>query len=166
MPFSLMNLILLLFGIFTYFHFRSGVYSYCRISKMSKSYIRKNTKGALNFWLYSQLHKQKNLGALYYLNLIYLLSLITFIFLFSFSWVSFLRIPVIISGILLGIATIPVFFVSLMYSNIEDTGKAFVAFNVVKGYNGKSRRFVTVFDWLFCIIPLAFYIFFLTRIIV
>ena len=163
MPFPLLNFILLLFGFFTYFHFRCGVYSYCRISKMSKTYIRKNTKGASNFWLYSQLHKQDNLGAFYYLNLIYLFILTAFLIAFALSWVPFLRIPVIIVGLLLGITTIPVYSASLIYTNIENVGKAFVVFKVFKGYNGKSRKYATLFDWLFCVLPLALYIFFLTR---
>lgn len=163
MPFPLSNLILLLLGLFTYFHFRSGVYACCRTSKMSKSYIRKNTKGASNFWLYTQLHKHNDLGALYYLNLIYLFCLIAFLIAFPFSWVSFLRVPVMIVGILLGIVSIPVFFISLIYTNIEYVGQAFVFFAVFKGLNGKSRMFATVFDWLFCILPLALYVFLLTR---
>ncbi len=163
MPFPLLNLTLLLLGFVTYVHFRSGVYAYCRISKMSKSYIRKNTKGASNYWLYSQLHRQNNLGALYYLNLIYLFALNAFLIAFALSWISFLRIPVMIFGILLGVVTIPVFFSSLIYTNIEDVGQAFVVFRVVKGYNGISRSFLTIFDWLFGFLPLALYVFFLTR---
>ncbi len=163
MPFYLANLILLLFCFFTYFHFRCGVDSYCRISKMSKRYIRKNKKGASNFWLYSQLHKQNNLGVLYYLNLIYLFALIAFLTAFALSWISFLKTLVMIIGVLLGIATIPVFFASLTYTNIEAVGQAFVIFKVIKGYNGKSRRFATMFDWLFGFLPLALYVFLLTR---
>ena len=163
MPFPVSNLILLLFGLFTYAHFRSGVYAYCRTSKMSKSYIRKNTKGASNYWLYTQLHKHNDLGALYYLNLIYLFCLIAFLIAFPFSWISFLRIPIMIIGILLGMASIPVFIKSLIYTNIQEFGQAFVFFKMVKGFDGKRRRFVTVFDWLFCILPLALYVFFLTR---
>ena len=163
MPFPLTNLILLVFGLFTYTHFRCGVHAYCRISKMSKSYIRKNTKGASNFWLYTQLHKHNDLGVLYYLNLIYLFFLIAFLIAFPFSWISVLRIPIMIIGILLGMASIPVFIKSLIYTNIEDVGQAFVFFKIFKGFNGKSRRFATVFDWLFCILPLALYVFFLTR---
>lgn len=128
MPFPLSNLILLIFALFSYIHFRGGVYAYCRISKMSKSYIRKNTKGASNFWLYSQLHKQNNLGALYYLNLIYLFCMITFLIAFSLSWIAFLRIPVIVVGILLSATIIPVLFASLIYTNIEDVGQPFVFF--------------------------------------
>lgn len=163
MPFPILNLILLLFGALTYFNFRSGVYSYCRVSGMSKSYFRKNTRGASNFWLYSQLHKQDKLGTLYFLNIIYLLSLSAFLIGFAFSWVSFLKIPVIIAGIFLGIVTIPVSFAALIYTNIEDTGRAFVVFKVRKGYNGKSRHVATLFDWLFCFLPLALYIFLLVQ---
>ena len=163
MPFPLSNLILLIFGIFTYVHFRCGVHAYCRISKMSKSYIRKNTKGASNFWLYSQLHKQNNLGTLYYLNLIYLLCLIAFLIALALSWISLMRIPIIVIGILLGVVIAPVFGVSLIYTNTEDIGQPFVIFRAFKGHNGKSRRFATVFDWLFCFLPLGLYVFFLTR---
>ena len=161
MPFPLSNLILLIFGLFTYVHFRCGVYVYCRISKMSKSYIRKNTKGASNFWLYTQLHNQNNLGILYYLNLIYLFCLIAFLIAFALSWISILKIPVMIIGIILGAMTIPVFFASLIYTNIEDVGQPFVIFKAYKINSG--RRFATVFDWIFCFLPLALYIFFLTR---
>ena len=88
---------------------------------------------------------------------------IAFLIVFPFSWISVLKIPVMIIGILLGLATIPVYFKSLIYTNIEDVGQAFVFFKMFKGFNGKSRRFATVFDWLFCILPLALYVFFLTR---
>ena len=162
MPFPLSNLILLIFGLFTYTYFRCGVHAYCRISKMSKSYIRKNTKGVSNYWLYTQLHKQNNLGALYYLNLIYLVCLIAFLIAFALSWISFLRIPVMIVGIILGVVTIPVFFASLIYTNIEDIGQPFAIFKTYKINDGK-RRFATVFDWMLCFLPLMLYIFFLTR---
>jgi len=66
-----------------------------------------------------------------------------------------------IVGILLGVATIPVFFASLIYTNIEDVGQAFVIFKVFKGVNGRSRRFVTVLDWLLGFLPLALYLFLL-----
>ena len=142
MPFPVSNLVLLLFGLFTYMHFRNGVYAYCRTSKMSKSYIRKNTKGISNFWLYSQLHKNNNLGALYYLNLIYLFCLIAFLIVFPFSWISVLKIPVMIIGILLGLATIPVYFKSLIYTNIEDVAPDDVA-NVVYFLVSPDSDYVT-----------------------
>ncbi len=163
MPFPLLNLILLLLGFFTYFHFRVGIYAYCRISKISKTYIRKNTKGVSNYWLYSRLHKQGDIGVLYYLNLIYLFLLILFSIAFALSWISFFKIPIIITGLLLSIASIPVFFTSLIYTNTDDVGKAFVVFKVFKGYNGKSRRFATALDWLFAFLPLALYVFFLIK---
>ena len=163
MPFWFTNLILLLFGFFTYFHFRTSVYAYCRISKMSKSYIRKNIKGALNYWLYLQLHKKEDLGVLYYFNLIYLFSLTAFSIAFLFSWVSFFTIPVIVLGVILGVATIPVYFVSLIYTNMDYVGKPFVVFRVIRGCNGKSRIYITIFDWLFCVLPLFVYVFLLIR---
>ncbi len=161
MPFPIANLILLLLVFCTYFHFRIGVYSYCRLEKMSKTYIRKYKKGILNFWLYAKLHKQKNLGALYYLNLIYLFTLIVFIFVFSLSWLPFLKTPVIIIGLLLGVASVPVFIVGEFYLNIENVGQPFVFFRFYKDFIGITR-FSTIFDWIFCVFPLAVYILCLT----
>ena len=163
MRFFILNLVILSCCGFIYFHFRSGVYAYCKISKMSSTYIRKNKKGVLNFWLYSQLHKQGNLGILYYLNIIYLFLLTIFLVAFSLSWVSFLKIPVIIIGLLLSTASIPVFTISLYYTNIHDVGKAFFVFRNFNGYNEKRHGISTMFDWLFGLIPLALYIFFLTN---
>ena len=161
MLFPLLNLIMLLFGIFVYCSFRTGVYSYCRISKMSKSYIRKNTKGTSNYWLYSQLHKQGKIGIIYYFNLVYLFLLLLFLFACTVAWIPFLKIPIVIIALLLGIASIPVFFISLIYTNLEYVGKAFVILAVYKGYNRRSRHFASVLDWLFAFLPLALYIYFL-----
>ena len=164
MPFPALNLILLMLGLYVYIFFRCGVYAYCRMSKMSKTYIRKNRKGYSNYWLYSRLHKKNDLGALYYLNLVYLFCLSAFLIAFPFSWVSLFRIPVMVIGILLGAASIPVFIISLIYRNIESVGQAFVFFKVYKEYNGRSRSFATVLDWLVAFVPLALYIFLLTKI--
>ena len=156
MPFVVANLILLLLSLLIYSHFRVGVYSYCRLSKMSKTNIRKSKKGFLNYWLYAKLHKQKNLGALYYLNLIYLFTLLTFIFAVALSWIPILEIPVIIVGFLLCITSVPVFIAGEIYLNIENVGQPFVIFRTYKLF-GKTR-FSAITDWLFCIFPLAFYI--------
>ena len=55
----LINIIMLLFCALSYSLFRQAVYYYCRMSKMRKRDIRKALKGASNFWLYTDLHKQK-----------------------------------------------------------------------------------------------------------
>lgn len=164
MPFAIINVILLLCCIFIYGYFRCGVFAYCRVfRRMSKTFIRKNQKGASNFWLYTQLHEQRNLGVLYYLNFIYLVFLLLFAVGTVFSWVSVLRIFIVTMGVLLGIASIPVYCISLIYLNFEQFGKKFVIFEVYKGYNEKSRMFASAFDWLFGFLPLGIYILVLTK---
>ena len=126
---------------------------------MSKTNIRKYKKGASNFRLYSQLHKQNDLGALYYFNLIYLFLLVAFFIAFVFSWIPLLKIPIIVNGLLLGITSIHVFALSLVYKNIECFGRPFALFRVVREHNGKNRYFATALDWLFPFIPLVLYVF-------
>lgn len=164
MPFAFINLIMLFLCAYIYGSFRFGVEAYCRVCRrMSKTMIRKNKKGASNFWLYTQLHKQKNLGKLYGLNFICLVSLASFTVATFFSWVPFLKIPVIIIGIFLGVTAIPAYFMALIYLNMEEFGRKFVLFKVYKGYNGKSRQFASAVDWLFCVLPLVLYIFMLLK---
>ena len=162
MIFFAANLILTLLSLYMYVYFRCGIYSYCRVKKMSKTYIRKNTKGASNYWLYSQLHKQCKIGIFYYINIIYLFSFFAFLVAFSLSWISFLRIPIIIVGVFLGIVAIPAFFLSLIYTNIEDVGQPFVIFKIYKGFNGRKRSYHAIIEWLFAFIPISVYIFLLT----
>lgn len=163
MEFFLVNLVFMLISLFAYIYFRTGISAYCSLMKMSKSFIRKNKKGVSNYWLYKQLHQEKNLGSFYYINYLFLSSLAAFVFISMFSWVKWMRIPVIVVGIALGLIEIPAIFKALISINREEIGRAFVLFSVFKGYNGKSRRFATVLDWIFCILPLAIYILLLTR---
>ena len=159
----LSNLVLLLFALLAYYLFRAEIFTYCRIKRMRKRDIYKNLKGVSNFWLYSQLHKQINLGVLYYLNLIYLFTLASFFTIFAISWFQSMKIPVIAFGGLLGLAIIPASFATLIISNVETFGRAFVFFEIFKGYNGKIYRFVSIFDWIFPFLPLALYVFLITR---
>ena len=163
MPFALLNLILLLLSLLIYGYFRSGVLAYCKLRKMSKSHFKKNTKGAGNFWLYSLLGKKGELGALYYLNLVYLFLLAAFFSFFALSWVEILKVPTAAVGIILSAAAIPTSLAALIYNNKEDFGKAFVLFRRARGYNGRKNRLATAADWLFAFVPMAVYLFFLTR---
>ena len=51
--------------------FRDGVYSWLRGRKISGSMMKKNKKGAKNFWWYEELHKTFGLSSVYTLNKIY-----------------------------------------------------------------------------------------------
>ena len=154
----MINFFFLLISIYCYGYFRIGVYEYCRLSGMSKTFIKKNKKGAANYWLYKQLHCQKNLGSLYYINYLYLIGLAVFAFTFILSWIEWLRIPLIAVGFVLSLIEIPAIFKAMVNINRKDFGKAFVVFRVLKGGNGKRWHFSTALDWLFCILPLAFFV--------
>ncbi len=56
------NIISAAFGMFLYITFRSGIYSYLRVSGYSKSYIKKMRKGFFNYLLYTKLHKEGAVG--------------------------------------------------------------------------------------------------------
>ena len=131
---------------------------------MSNTFIKKNKKGAANYWLYKQLHRQKNLGSLYYINYLFLIGLAAFVFVFMFSWIKWMKIPVAAVGVILGLIEIPATFKAWVYTNMEEYGKAFVWFRAVKGSYGKRWHCSTVFDWLFCLLPVTMYIGLLTSI--
>lgn len=164
MNFTILNMIMLLWCMFTYIYFRVGVLAYCRVFRgMSKTFIRKNKKGASNFWLYTQLHKQKNLGILYYFNYIYLVLLGAFAIGIVFSFISVFKILIVVMGLILGAASIPVYCIALMYHNFEMFGRKFVVFRIYRDNDGKIRFFVSVIDWLFGLIPLGSYILMITK---
>lgn len=158
MSFLLVNLSFLLISLYTYIYFRIGIGAYCKLQRMSKTFIRKNKKGAANYWLYKQLHQQRNLGSLYYINYIFLIGLAVFVFVFLFSWIKWMKIPVVAVGIILGLIEIPAIFKAIVYDNLTEYGTAFVLFRAVKGCNSKRWHFSTALDWISCIFPVTMYI--------
>lgn len=162
MTFALINAVFLFWYMLFYIGFRCSVLSYCREYRgMSKTFIRKNRKGASNYWLYTRLHREKNLGICYYINIICLVLFGIFAVGILFSWIAFLKIPIVIAGILAGAALIPAYYISLIYDNYIHFGKGFVVFGVYRVYDDK-RRFASIFDWLLGIIPLPAYILLIT----
>ena len=161
----LINIIMLLFCALSYSLFRQAVYYYCRMSKMRKRDIRKALKGASNFWLYTDLHKQKNLGALYYLNYIYIICYVSFFISSFFSGVPYLKWVTVVLGILLGIMDIPIGCAFRYYDNLEYLGKPFVWLKVYSLFSKKAHRVFSVLDWIYPAVPLAVYIiYFITNI--
>ena len=164
MDFFLLNLVFFIINILFYLYFRAGVSSYCKVTKISKSFIRKNREGAANYWLYKQIHQQRSLGSFYYINYMLLISLAIFLFVTTLSWISWMRIPTIIIAIILGITEIPAMTIAVIYNNLERFERPFVLFRIHRGPNGKSRTFVTVLDWLYGFIPLGIYLILLTKV--
>ena len=160
MELLLCNIFLLIPCVFIYSFFRTEIFKHCRALKIRKRDIRKKMKGLKNYWFYSLLHKEINLGVFYYLNLVFLILLILFLVLSLLSFVGFLKTPIIVCGIILGTFAIPIGCISLSSSNIESFGKPFVWFRVIKKSDGR-RMFVSLLDWFFPFSPLVIYLIFL-----
>lgn len=150
------NLVFLFLSLLSYLSFRCGVLSYCYYHKMSKPFIRKHRKGAKNYWLYTELHQHRGLGCFYALNYLFIVALSAFAVVSIFSWIPWMQIPVALVGIVLCLIQIPSIFVTIIYSNRESFGQAFVFFKVSRGFMGP--RFHTIFDCLYCILPLGLYL--------
>lgn len=117
----------ILYSIFTYFWFRSGIYDYLRLSKISKSFIRKNRKGVINYWFYTQIHKQRPLGYLYYLNSIFLILILLYIFfVIIFGIFNFGKLIIIFLTVSLCIIEIPASIFSARYDALAEYGDSFV----------------------------------------
>ncbi|MBP3301434.1 MAG: hypothetical protein J6M34_08040 [Clostridia bacterium] len=125
---------------------------------MSKTYQRKNKKGAANYWLYQQLHQQKDLGSLYYLNYAFLIGFGAFLFVFLFCWIPWMKTPTLVMGIALGLIETACIFKAMCEFNLEEFGRAFVLFEV-KSYKHHKRPGITcAIQWITCLFPLAFYL--------
>ena len=95
MNFYALNIAYAFICLFIYVSFRMGIGSYLRYKKNSKTFIRKNKNGFLNYWTYKKLHKEINLGYVYYLNLILvILTPVYFLVAISFGWSDVMRLPI------------------------------------------------------------------------
>ena len=125
MDFYFMNVLCALFAALIYVIFRSGVHSYLRINKNSKTFIRKNTRGYANFWFYKNL--KPNLGRIYYLNLILLFGTAAYIIVaLSLAWIDILRLPIAIIHALLCAVQITALVFSDINSNKQEFGTPIV----------------------------------------
>ncbi|MBQ3230845.1 MAG: hypothetical protein IJB49_07475 [Clostridia bacterium] len=158
MRFTLINLLLIIQLAFMYLFFRAGVYDYFAMTKIGKMFLRKHNKGFFNSLFFKEVHRQRNIGAFYYLNIAFLASLAIYIFAFGFVWVPFMKLPIIVSGYIVCLVCIPATFKALVAVNRAQCGRSFVFFDVEKGV----RRHIHCFlEWLYCIFPLALYTFLL-----
>ena len=66
-----LQIIFSLYSLLLYANFRSGIFHHLRLRKISKTAIRKNQKGFLNFWFYRDIHKNYGLRLIYGLNIAY-----------------------------------------------------------------------------------------------
>lgn len=131
--FYIINLIIVAFSIFLYVLFRSGIYSYLRLSKVSKTFIRKNRKGFSNYWLYTKLHKEHSLGIMYYLNVIFLFGLMVFsLVTICLGYLEFMQLPIIILSIILAVVEVISSSIATYYDTINEFGVPFVLWQKTK----------------------------------
>lgn len=127
MTFYIGSIIYATLSLFFYVNFRIGVNSCLRYTKNSKTFIRKNTKGMRNYWLYEKIHKEIDLGYIYYLNwMLLILCPLYFLLAVSFGWADAMQIPIAILNILVCFALFPSLIFADIYTNYEDYGQAFV----------------------------------------
>ena len=139
-------IVIAFYNLLIYAIFRSGIYSYLRLSKMSKTYIKKNRKGFINYWLYHSINKQNSLGVLYGLNLAFLIATITFmIFAITLGYIKVMQPILFALSIVLCIIEIPCAIIASIHSNNEDYGKPFVFLAKRKHIRGYTSSLI---DWL------------------
>ena len=77
--------------------FRDGMTAYFRVNRMSKTKIRKSTKGWKNFWLYEQMHHELDFDGIYRMNALFLLiALLTLALHLCLGWWRGVRLPLAI----------------------------------------------------------------------
>ena len=139
-------LVIAFYNLLLYAIFRSGIYSYLRLSKMSKSNIKKNRKGFINYWFYHSINKQTSLGILYGLNLTFLIATVTFmLFAIASGYIEAVQPILFAFSIVLCIIEIPCIIVASIHSKNEDYGKPFVFLAKRKHLRGYTSSLI---DWL------------------
>lgn len=142
MKFYILNLIFSIVMLAGYFGFRVNVYSYLRYTKNSKTYIRKNKKGFINFWTYKCFCKDVKFVPVYYLHLAYLFtSLLYFVIAVSFSWLQAMEVAVTVLSIICGLVQAPANVFGYVITNKIYFGRSVVLFKY-----GKSTRGLRILD--------------------
>ena len=149
MNFHIYNVICSMVALFIYISFRFGVDSYLRVNKNSKTYIRKNKKGYLNYWIYKKINEDIGLGHIFYLN-VFLLVLTPLYSIVSicFGWVDLLAVPIAVCNVILCICQIPAIIFSDTYWNLEYYKKKFVILTKSKSGRGFHSSFYMIFEIL------------------
>ena len=159
MEFVFVNILLFSLCLLFLFIFRLEIFTYCRLHKIRKRDIRKKMKGLKNYWFYSQLYNENIIGKIYYINLVFTITLFLFLLMIPFSFVSIFKLPITVLGFILSIVSIPVFCISLLIENKDRFGKPFIIFETYKLATGKLR-FATILEWIVSLIPITIYIIF------
>lgn len=147
MNFYIFNITCAIFALFTYISFRCGIDSYLRVNKNSKTYIKKNKKGYVNYWIYKKINNEIGLGYVFYLNILLLtLTLLYSLLSICFGWINFLRLPISICNVLLCIVQIPAIVFSDKYWNLEYYKREFVILAIRKHGGGYHSSFCAIIE--------------------
>ncbi len=151
--FYTMNLILSLLFLIELGFLRSGIYAKLRLSKHSKSYIRKNTKGFLNYWTYKQINKEHPLGAIYYINIIYMLSFLIFTLVaLCVGFLDYMKIPILCISVVTAVIGMVCTIYASIYCSRADYEKKLVLLAKAKNQS-KGKLFSSLFEWLLALAP-------------
>ena len=141
-------IVIVLYNLLLYSFFRSGIYDYLRLSKMSKSNIKKNRKGLKDYWLYQSINKHTPLGILYSLNYIFLISTVVFtILVIATGFIKMFQPFLVVIAIILCLVEIPSSIIASIYSNKMEYGRAFVFLAKRKYMRGYSSSIIDMFSW-------------------
>ena len=134
------------YNLLLYSIFRGGIYSYLRLSKMSKTYIKKNRKGFINYWLYHSINKQNSLGILYGLNLAFFIATISFmLFAITLGYIRGLKLILLAFSVVLCVIEIPCVIIADIHEKKANYGKPFVFLAKRKHVRGYTS---SLLDWL------------------
>ena len=136
------SLFTLLFPAAIYGWFRLSMGSWLkRAKRISRSKFRKLTKGKRNFWWYEALHKELNLGAIYYFNKFFVIlwALLFLLTLFT-GFIKIMSLILCPMYVLLCILTACMMVFAKIQDNLDDHGKAIVLW--AKTSNGGWDSFI------------------------
>lgn len=128
--FCFVSLLFLMMPAIYYVLFRASVRNWLMISKrMSKSKIKKSTIGKRNYWWYEQIHRENDIGGIYYLNRIFtVLYPLTFIFTLLTGLIRVMSIPICIMSIVTYLLMVIMCIFSKVQNNIENHGRVIVLY--------------------------------------
>lgn len=154
--FFFLQIVVVLYNFLLYALFRGGIYHYLRLSKMSKTNIRKSQKGYANYWLYQSIHQQHPMGILYGLNLIFLIITIFFtVIVLTVGFIKTFQPFVWGLSLVLCMMEIPAMAITSIYDCKAEFGQPFVFLRKQKESNGYYCSLLDMFSW--CVTAILIY---------
>lgn len=134
--FYFVSLFMMLLPAFFYVWFRLSVGNWLnRSKKISRSRFKKLTNGKRNYWWYEALHKEENLGAIYFLNKSFTIIFVTLFLLTLFTgYIKEMSLILCPMNVILYVLTAFMVMFSKIQDNLDFHGKPFVL--LAKSSNG------------------------------